>query len=461
MMKDLQLVSIALILSLLPSLYGQGCTEEQDAFCAEQANRICAARSDNGKSECTECLPSAIAFQAGCIPLDKIELFAYLEEFQVDYRTSIPREDRWYLLQRSIKFITDFQANNPNRTYEFGLTPASADNEEDLKHRSGLRPELFATDDTASEAFQAFSFDASQPSPSKVDWVSAGAVTPVKDQGRCASSWAIATVGAIEGAAAASGSFLQSLSWQQFISCDPNNLGCEGGSIASATAYASGYRDLNPAGGIASLVDYPYTDSQGVTTTKCSAKKQDAAVEVASGKIVLTYNSLLSVEKRIDNMKQQLAIQPVAVAIKSGCLTFANYISGVLTDDGGCACADNLCVDHAVLLVGYNDEVEVPYWTIKNSWSTSWGENGYARIAQDPKGPFGLFGIMTHGVVPEVLYTPTVKLAEPFEGDDGVLEWWHILLICIGSVFVLYCLFCCIANMVGLMVGGASAKQTN
>lgn len=450
MMKDLRLIPIALLLlvSLVPSVRGQGCTEEQDKFCAEQANRICAVREDNGKSECAECLSSAVEFQSGCIPLEKIELFAYLEEFQVDYRTSIPREERWDILQQSMLFIADFQANNPNRTYELGLTPASADNGEDLKHRSGFRPELFASNDTASEAFQVFSFNASQPSPSKVDWISAGAVAPVKDQGRCASSWAIATAGAIEGAAVASGSFLQSLSWQQFISCDPNNLGCEGGSIAYATAYAIGYGGSNPAGGIASLADYPYTDSPGVTTTKCSAKKQDVAVEVASGNIVFPYNSLLSIEKRIDTMKQQLAIQPVAVAIKSGCPTFANYVSGVLTDDGDCACTDNLCADHAVLLIGYNDDAEVPYWTIKNSWSTSWGESGYARIAQDPKEPFGLFGIMTLGVVPEVRYNPTVKLSEgePLGADDGVLEWWHILLICIGSVFVLCCLVCCISN---------------
>lgn len=88
-----------------------------------------------------------------------------------------------------MNFIADFQANNPNRTFELGLTPASADNEEDLKHRSGLRPELLAKNNygpATDEAFQVFSFNSSQPLPSKVDWISAGAVTPVKDQGRCA-----------------------------------------------------------------------------------------------------------------------------------------------------------------------------------------------------------------------------------------------------------------------------------
>ena len=43
----------------------------------------------------------------------------------------------------------------------------------------------------------------------------------------------------------------------------------------------------------------------------------------------------------------------------------SNYRKGVLTDDGDCACTTVACIDHAILMVGYDDTAEIPYSKIK------------------------------------------------------------------------------------------------
>jgi len=35
---------------------------------------------------------------------------------------------------------------------------------------------------------------------------------------------------------------------------------------------------------------------------------------------------------------------------------------------------------HAILITGWGSDGGVPYWKVRNSWSTSWGESGYCRM---------------------------------------------------------------------------------
>ena len=62
---------------------------------------------------------------------------------------------------------------------------------------------------------------------------------------------------------------------------------------------------------------------------------------------------------------------PLAIILSSE--KWVSYSSGVFS------CEKDARIDHAVLLIGY-DETS---WIIKNQWGITWGEEGYIRINRD------------------------------------------------------------------------------
>merc|ERR1712203_141623 len=81
--------------------------------------------------------------------------------------------------------------------------------------------------------------------------------------------------------------------------------------------------------------------------------------------------------------------QPVSIAVEADKSAFQLYHGGVLTS----TCGTNL--DHGVLAVGYGTDGGDDYWKVKNSWATSFGEQGYIRMIRGTKGTTGQCGILT------------------------------------------------------------------
>jgi C1A family cysteine protease len=196
--------------------------------------------------------------------------------------------------------------------------------------------------------------------PSSVDWSSQGAVTPVKDQGKCGSCWAFSATGALEGSWFLSKGVLYNVSEQELIDCSTTlgNKGCEGGFMEYAFRYVI---DNN----LTTDALYPYT-ATGPNT--CMAAGKPYAVSASS---------YIDVPANSENaLMTAIALQPVSVAVEADQSVFQFYSSGVMTK----ACGTNL--DHGVLAVGYGTTQGQDYYKIKNSWGADWGMNGYMLVGR-------------------------------------------------------------------------------
>jgi len=194
--------------------------------------------------------------------------------------------------------------------------------------------------------------------PATVDWVTAGAVTPIKNQGQCGDCWAFSTTGSLEGVYEINTKNLTSFSEQQLTDCSDSygNEGCNGGLMDDAFEYVM-------AQGIETEKQYPFV---GVDQT-CAYNAADVVFKITGFTNVPPSNN--------DDLQAAVAQQPISIAIDAEAIMF--YSSGIF-DNKNCGTS----LDHGVLAVGYGTEESTDYWLVKNSWGTSWGMSGYIKFVR-------------------------------------------------------------------------------
>ncbi|XP_049383992.1 zingipain-2-like [Solanum stenotomum] len=275
------------------------------------------------------------------------------------YKDDIEKEHRFKTFKENVEFIESFNQNGTQR-YKLAINKyADLTTEEFKASFMGLDTSLLSQQES-TDTTTSFKYGSVTEVPYSMDWRKSGSVTEIKDQGVCGCCWAFSAVAAIEGAYQIANNELISLSEQQLLDCSTQNKGCEGGLMTVAYDFLL----QNNGGGITTETNYPYEAAQKVCKTE-----QSAAVTISGYEVVPSSES--SLLKAVVN-------QPISVGIAAN-HEFHMYGSGIY--DGSCSPSLN----HAVTVIGYgtSEEDGTKYWIVKNSWGSSWGEEGYMRIARD------------------------------------------------------------------------------
>nr|GLL30369.1 senescence-specific cysteine protease SAG39-like [Ipomoea trifida] len=263
------------------------------------------------------------------------------------YKDEVEKSKRYKIFKENVEYIDAFNKAGV-KSYKLGINAfADLTNKEFEASRNGYK----LPHDCSSNTL--FRYENVSAVPSTVDWRKKGAVTPVKDQGQCE---------------------------QELVDCDVKgeDEGCEGGLMDDAFQFIINNK------GLTTESNYPYQGTDG----SCQKSKSSNSAAKITGFEDVPANSESALEKAV-------ASQPVSVAIDASGMDFQFYSTGVFT--GSC----DTQLDHGVTAVGYGKaEDGTKYWLVKNSWGTSWGENGYIRMQKDIEAKEGLCGIAMQASYP-------------------------------------------------------------
>ena len=218
-----------------------------------------------------------------------------------------------------------------------------------------------------------------------------GLVTPIKDQSQCGSCWDFSGTGVCEMAMVKAGQAnvgTFSLSEQYTLDCG-NNGGCDGDNSETVAAWCKSK-------GIPTTGDYGIAYRASAGNCKATNPK---LWQIADWGYVAQQSGVAPTQSIKDAM---VKYGPIAVNVAADNV-FANYSGGVFKDSG------SRNIDHAVMVVGWDDSKGKGCWLLRNSWGTSWGERGYMWIeyGANQVGDGALWAVATGGPVPPPPVPPT------------------------------------------------------
>jgi len=206
----------------------------------------------------------------------------------------------------------------------------------------------------------------------------AGCVGAIRDQGECGSCWAFGGVEALSDrfCIASNGSVNVTLAPLDPVTCDNTNDGCQGGDLGTLWEYMKSQ-------GVVMETCAPYNDSiptcppaqepclNFVNTPKC---KKSCADGTAWSNSKHYAQSAYGIQQKVADIQQEIMTNGPVEAAFTVFKDFLAYKSGVYKHVSGGELGG-----HAVKIVGWgvDSSTNQAYWTIANSWTTTWGNDGW------------------------------------------------------------------------------------
>ncbi|KAF2070844.1 hypothetical protein CYY_007830, partial [Polysphondylium violaceum] len=287
---------------------------------------------------------------------------------------------RFKKFKSNIKFIERYNRCNSNSTMKLSLNQFADLSHKEFKHIylsnlniSDIPQDIFTnqtdtpsptTPTPNSKPKASLTENAKWSRPSRIDWRDWGMVNRVKNQGSCGSCYTFSAVGALESHYFRKTSKMLDLSEQQLVDCTGNygNGGCSGGWMHNC------YKYIQENGGINQQHIYPYQGTVG----QCRYRSDYASAKVSSYVMIPRHDENALADA-------VASVGPVAVAYDASTREFMYYQKGIYYSEN----CDKYRTTHAVVVVGYDSENGVDYWSIKNSWGDGWGEKGYFRMRRN------------------------------------------------------------------------------
>merc|ERR1712056_82518 len=81
--------------------------------------------------------------------------------------------------------------------------------------------------------------------------------------------------------------------------------------------------------------------------------------------------------QNLKGLATALEESPLSVCVNAG--AWNDYNGGVMSS-AACGPMGADYQDHCVMAVGFNSTAPTPYWIVRNSWASTWGEQGYIYL---------------------------------------------------------------------------------